>query len=127
MIISKDIDYLMSKAVSFLSNDDLAPKVFPMFFLTALIIAIILLLLYCTRFLRAIGGTSPTYKSDLGELFYRHGYKQMPFLTGVYRLNPYGNIQIDEDRCSGCTLCYKFAQEAFTRSTSPNTRQRLFG
>jgi NAD-dependent dihydropyrimidine dehydrogenase PreA subunit len=52
-------------------------------------------------------GTSPTCKSDLGELFYRHGYKQMPFLTGVYRLCPYGNIQIDEVKCSGCTLCYE--------------------
>ncbi|MBE0511801.1 hypothetical protein IBX38_01985 [Candidatus Bathyarchaeota archaeon] len=54
MIISKDTDYLMSKAISFLSNDDLAPRVFLIFFLTALSIAIILLLLYHTRFLRAI-------------------------------------------------------------------------
>lgn len=52
-------------------------------------------------------GTSSIYKSDLGELFYRHGYKQMPFLTGAYRLSPYGSIQIDEERCSGCTLCYQ--------------------
>jgi NAD-dependent dihydropyrimidine dehydrogenase PreA subunit len=52
-------------------------------------------------------GTSPTFKSDLGELFYRHGYKQMPFLTGVYHLSPYGRIQIDEAKCSGCTLCYE--------------------
>jgi NAD-dependent dihydropyrimidine dehydrogenase PreA subunit len=52
-------------------------------------------------------GTSPTYKSDLGDFFYRHGYKQMPFLTGVYRLSPYGNIQIDEDKCSGCAFCYQ--------------------
>jgi len=52
-------------------------------------------------------GTSPTYKSDLGELLYHHGYKRMPFLTGVYRLSPYGSIQIDEERCSSCTLCYE--------------------
>ncbi|MFQ6065271.1 MAG: HgcAB-like fusion protein [Candidatus Bathyarchaeia archaeon] len=52
-------------------------------------------------------GTSPTYKSDLGELFYRRGYRRMPFLTGVYRLSPYGSIQIDQERCSGCTLCYE--------------------
>lgn len=52
-------------------------------------------------------GTSPTYKSDLGEIFYRHGHKEMPFLTGVYRLNPYGDIHIDEEKCSGCTMCYQ--------------------
>lgn len=52
-------------------------------------------------------GTSPTYKSDLGELFYRHGHGRMPFLTGVYRLNPYGSVQIDEGRCSGCATCYQ--------------------
>jgi len=54
-----------------------------------------------------LNGTSSTHKSDLGELFYRHGHKQMVFLTGVYRLNPYGNIQIDEQKCSGCALCYE--------------------
>jgi NAD-dependent dihydropyrimidine dehydrogenase PreA subunit len=52
-------------------------------------------------------GTSPTCKSDLGEFFYRRGYKRMPFLTGVYRLNSYGSIHIDEAKCSGCTLCYE--------------------
>ncbi|RLC70724.1 MAG: hypothetical protein DRI26_06550 [Chloroflexi bacterium] len=52
-------------------------------------------------------GTSPTYKSDLGDFFYRRGHKQMPFLTGVYRLSSYGSIQIDEERCSGCARCYQ--------------------
>ncbi len=51
--------------------------------------------------------TTPTRKSDLGGLFYRHGYKKMTFFTGVYRLNPYGNIQIEEERCTGCSLCYQ--------------------
>lgn len=50
-------------------------------------------------------GTSPTYKSDLGALFYRHGHQKFPFLTGVYSLNPYGKIQINKEACSGCTLC----------------------
>lgn len=52
-------------------------------------------------------GTSPTYKSDLGALFYRHGHQKFPFLTGVYSLNPYGEIQINEEACSSCTLCYQ--------------------
>jgi NAD-dependent dihydropyrimidine dehydrogenase PreA subunit len=51
-------------------------------------------------------GTSSTRKSGLGEFCYRHGYTQMPFLTGVYHLSPYGSIQIDEALCSGCRLCY---------------------
>jgi len=50
-------------------------------------------------------GTSPTYKSGLGELFYRHGRKEMTFLTGVYRLGTYGEIQIDEECCIGCGMC----------------------
>ncbi len=52
-------------------------------------------------------GTSPTHKSDLGELFYRRGYRRMPFLTGVYPLGAYGSIQLDEERCDGCALCYE--------------------
>jgi NAD-dependent dihydropyrimidine dehydrogenase PreA subunit len=50
-------------------------------------------------------GTSPTYKSDLSELLYHHGFKRLPFFTGVYKLGEYGEIQLDVNRCSGCGLC----------------------
>ncbi|MCD6155403.1 MAG: hypothetical protein J7J22_06555 [Candidatus Verstraetearchaeota archaeon] len=50
-------------------------------------------------------GTSPTFKSDLGDLLYRLRYKRMFFFTGIYRLNIYGRIHMDREKCSGCVLC----------------------
>lgn len=52
-------------------------------------------------------GTSSTYKSDLGAFFYGRGHQKMTFLTGFYQLNPYGEIQLDEETCSGCAICYQ--------------------
>lgn len=70
-------------------------------------------------------GTSPTHKSNLGELFYRRGHKQMPFLTEVYRLNPYGNIQIDEQKCSGCALCYEVCPKGVYEIDSSSHKARI--
>jgi len=50
-------------------------------------------------------GTSPIFKSDLGDLLYRLRYKRMVFPTGIYRLNIYGRIHMDREKCSGCALC----------------------
>jgi len=52
-------------------------------------------------------GTTPINKSGLGAFFYKRGHEKMPFLTGSYALNPYGEIQLNEDTCTGCTLCYQ--------------------
>lgn len=52
-------------------------------------------------------GTSPTYKSDLGELLYHRGHKNMAFPTGVYHLGTYGQIRIDQEKCIGCGACYE--------------------
>ncbi|MFX1566494.1 MAG: hypothetical protein ACFFCH_10930, partial [Promethearchaeota archaeon] len=41
---------------------------------------------------------------DLGHFFYRRGYSQMPFVTGSYPLQPYGQILQDAALCSGCSM-----------------------
>jgi len=70
-------------------------------------------------------GTSPTYKSDLGELFYRHGHKQLVFLTGIYRLTPYGSIHIDEERCSGCTMYLQVCPRSVYRIDSTRHKAKI--
>lgn len=70
-------------------------------------------------------GTSPTYKSDLGAFFYRRGHEKMPFLTGSYQLNPYGEIQINEEACSGCTMCYQVCPRGIFEMDPETQKARL--
>ena len=52
-----------------------------------------------------LNGTTPTFPSDLGRFLYKRGHSEMPFLTGTYHLQPYGDITQDYDRCTGCGVC----------------------
>jgi NAD-dependent dihydropyrimidine dehydrogenase PreA subunit len=50
-------------------------------------------------------GLTPIYKSELGEKTWRKGKTKMKFLFGEYALNPYGSIQIEQEKCIGCRIC----------------------
>ena len=50
-------------------------------------------------------GTLPTEKSGLGEWYYKRGATEMKFLTGVYKLAPYGTITMDKENCINCGIC----------------------
>ncbi len=50
-------------------------------------------------------GLTPIYKSELGEKTWQKGEKKMKFLFGEYALNPYGSIQIEQEKCIGCLIC----------------------
>ncbi|MFX1278773.1 MAG: HgcAB-like fusion protein [Promethearchaeota archaeon] len=64
-------------------------------------------------------GLTPIYKSELGEKTWRKGEKEMRFMGMKIKLQPYGNIKIDRDRCIGCKVCievcprnlYKFNED----------------
>ncbi len=50
-------------------------------------------------------GLTPIYKSELGAKAWMKGNEKMRFLFGEYKLQPYGQINIERDRCIGCKAC----------------------
>jgi NAD-dependent dihydropyrimidine dehydrogenase PreA subunit len=50
-------------------------------------------------------GLTPTFKSELGERSWNKGNKTFKFLFGVYKLQPYGHIKLERDKCIGCNVC----------------------
>jgi NAD-dependent dihydropyrimidine dehydrogenase PreA subunit len=50
-------------------------------------------------------GLTPTYKSDLGEKSWTQGKKEMKVMFGTFKLQPYGEININQEECIGCRVC----------------------
>ena len=50
-------------------------------------------------------GLTPTYKSELGEKTWKKGKDKMKFLFGEYKLQPYGIINLEREKCIGCKMC----------------------
>jgi NAD-dependent dihydropyrimidine dehydrogenase PreA subunit len=50
-------------------------------------------------------GLTPTYKSDLGEKSWTQGKKDMKVVFGKFKLQPYGEIKINQEECIGCKVC----------------------
>ncbi|MFX1358139.1 MAG: HgcAB-like fusion protein [Promethearchaeota archaeon] len=50
-------------------------------------------------------GLTPIYKSELGAKTWKKGDEKMKFLFGEYKLQPYGQINIERDECIGCKVC----------------------
>jgi len=48
---------------------------------------------------------TPIYKSELGDKAWKKGKKTINFLFGKYKLQPYGEIYIDINKCIGCKIC----------------------
>ncbi|MHA1490335.1 MAG: HgcAB-like fusion protein [Promethearchaeota archaeon] len=50
-------------------------------------------------------GLTPIYKSELGEKTWKKGEEKMKFLFSEYKLQPYGQINIEREKCIGCKTC----------------------
>ena len=50
-------------------------------------------------------GLTPIYKSELGEKTWKKGNEKMRFLFGEYKLQPYGQIHLEREKCIGCKVC----------------------
>ncbi len=50
-------------------------------------------------------GITPIYKSDLGEKSWKKGKKDMKMVFGTFKLQPYGEIKIEREKCIGCLVC----------------------
>ncbi|MFW9941251.1 MAG: HgcAB-like fusion protein [Candidatus Thorarchaeota archaeon] len=50
-------------------------------------------------------GLTPIYKSELGEKTWKKGEKEMKFMGMKIRLQPYGNIRLEREKCIGCKVC----------------------
>ncbi|MFX1499034.1 MAG: ferredoxin family protein, partial [Promethearchaeota archaeon] len=50
-------------------------------------------------------GLTPIYKSELGEKKWKQGKDKMRFLFEEYNLQPYGQINLEREKCIGCKLC----------------------
>ncbi|MFX1393348.1 MAG: HgcAB-like fusion protein [Promethearchaeota archaeon] len=50
-------------------------------------------------------GITPTYKSDLGEKSWKKGKENMKIVFGTFKLQPYGELKLDRDKCIGCKVC----------------------
>ncbi len=62
-------------------------------------------LLITTIMAEDFNGLTPIYKSELGEKTWKKGGKKMKFLFGEYTLQPYGQINIEREKCIGCKVC----------------------
>lgn len=50
-------------------------------------------------------GLTPIFKSELGAKTWEKGGDKMRFLFSEYRLQPYGQITLERDKCIGCKVC----------------------
>ena len=84
-----------------------------------LILNIIISLVISLILIEDFHGLTPIYKSELGEKTWEKGEKEMRFMGMKIKLQPYGNIKIDRDKCIGCKVCidvcprilYKFNED----------------
>ncbi|MHA1335472.1 MAG: HgcAB-like fusion protein [Promethearchaeota archaeon] len=70
-----------------------------------LIWMIILSLLAALMMMEDFNGLTSIYKSELGEKTWKKGQDKMNFLFGEYKLQPYGQITLDREKCIGCKMC----------------------
>ena len=50
-------------------------------------------------------GLTPIYKSELGEKTWKKGKDEMKFMMMKIKLQPYGEIKLEREKCIGCKLC----------------------
>lgn len=50
-------------------------------------------------------GITPTYKSDLGKKSWNKGRENMKMVFGTFKLQPYGELKLERDKCIGCKVC----------------------
>ena len=50
-------------------------------------------------------GLTPIFKSEIGAKIWKKGGDKMRFLFGEYKLQPYGQITLERDKCIGCKVC----------------------
>ena len=50
-------------------------------------------------------GLTPIFKSELGAKTWEKGGDKMRFLFSEYKLQPYGQITLERDKCIGCKVC----------------------
>ncbi|MFX1410471.1 MAG: HgcAB-like fusion protein [Promethearchaeota archaeon] len=66
---------------------------------------IILSILFTFVMAEDFHGLTPIYKSELGEKTWNKGKTKMKVIFGEYRLQPYGEINIEGEKCVGCKMC----------------------
>jgi len=77
-------------------------QIYNLFFLIwSVVLSILLALIVAEDF----NGLTPTYKSELGEKAWNKGNETFKFLFGEYKLQPYGQINLERDKCIGCKVC----------------------
>lgn len=50
-------------------------------------------------------GITPIYKSDLGEKSWNKGKRSMKMVFGTFKIQPYGDIKLEREKCIGCKVC----------------------
>ena len=77
-------------------------QIYNLFFLIwSVVLSILLALIVAEDF----NGLTPTYKSELGEKAWNKGNEKFKFLFREYKLQPYGQINLERDKCIGCKVC----------------------
>ena len=71
------------------------------FLIWSIILSVLIALIVAEDF----NGLTPIYKSELGEKSWNKGNKTFKFLFGEYKLQPYGHIRLERDKCLGCSVC----------------------
>ena len=54
--------------------------------------------------LEDFNGLTPIYKSELGEKKWNKGEDKMKFLFSEFKLQPYGEIKLEREKCIGCKV-----------------------
>jgi len=71
------------------------------YFIWNLIVSLLTALILSEDF----NGLTSTSKSELGEKTWNKGKQKMKVIFGEYKLQPYGEIKIDREKCIGCKVC----------------------
>ncbi|MFW9877060.1 MAG: ferredoxin family protein, partial [Candidatus Thorarchaeota archaeon] len=50
-------------------------------------------------------GLTPIFKSEIGVKRWNEGEEKFKFLFGEYKLQPYGQIILEKEKCIGCKWC----------------------
>ncbi|MFX1238340.1 MAG: HgcAB-like fusion protein [Promethearchaeota archaeon] len=66
---------------------------------------IIFSLIFALILIEDLHGLTPIYKSELGEKTWKKGDKEMKFMGMKIKLQPYGHIYLDRNKCVGCKVC----------------------
>ncbi|MFX1314730.1 MAG: HgcAB-like fusion protein [Promethearchaeota archaeon] len=66
---------------------------------------IILSILFTFVMAEDFHGLTPIYKSELGEKTWSKGKTKMRVIFGEYKLQSYGEINIEREKCVGCKIC----------------------